>query len=156
MSGEKEKIFVYGSLMGGYWLAEELKTYQFLATLGNGYTRGKLYDFGDYPIAVPADDPNAFIYGELYEIVNPEALQMIDEAEGCIGEEPRDYLFRREMVEVTMSNGTTTLAWIYFYNQPFGEAPLIESGNYKLHMAEKKKLSRRGFFTRLFPKTGGG
>ena len=148
-----DKVFMYGPLMGGYELAGELQNYQFLKPIGRGKTPGRLYDLGGYPGAVELAGPDQYVYGDLYECNNNDTMNMIDEAAGAVGDDPDLYAFRRRMVVVTLANGTVDQAWIFFYTQPVDAFPEIPSGSFRAQKAEEKKLSRRGFFTRLFPKT---
>lgn len=147
-----DKVFMYGPFMGGYDLAEELKNYQFMTHIGRGRAVGKMYDIGDHPAVVTTDAPPSYVYGDVYEVSSEETLHMLDEGAGAIGEDPTLYQFRRYIVPVTMQDQTVVQAWLFFYNQPMEGFPLIPSGDYKVHKAEEKKFSRRGFFTRLFPK----
>ena len=60
------QLFVYGSLRSGF----RNPAYQYLAChfklLGEAVVQGKLYDKGDYPVAVPSSE-DAFITGEISE-----------------------------------------------------------------------------------------
>ena len=147
-----DKVFISGPLMGGSDLADELKHYQFLTYIGRGKTPGKMYNVGDYPGAVPTDAPRMYLYGDMYECNSEDALQMLDEGAGAVGDDPTLHHFRRDLRPVTLENGRLEQAWVFFYNMSVAGLPLIPSGDYQFHKTEEKKLSRRGFFTRLFPK----
>jgi hypothetical protein len=58
------QLFVYGSLRSGF----RNPAYQYLACnfrlLGEAVVKGKFYDKGDYPVAIPTSN-DAFITGEL-------------------------------------------------------------------------------------------
>ena len=68
------RIFVYGSLRKGF----NSPAYQYISQYFDfetpGRIRGKLYDLGEYPAAVP-DSADAFIVGELYKIRHPEEFE---------------------------------------------------------------------------------
>ncbi|MBI1748811.1 MAG: gamma-glutamylcyclotransferase [Acidobacteria bacterium] len=147
-----DRIFIYGPFMGGYDLAEELKNYQFIKYVGPGITPGTLYDLGSYPGAVAAAGMSPCVFGEVYEIISDESLPMLDEGQGAVGDDPKLYQFQRDLVRVTLRDGSTTEAWMFFYNMSVAGHSPIPSGNFKQHKLEEKKLSRRGFFSRLFPK----
>jgi gamma-glutamylcyclotransferase (GGCT)/AIG2-like uncharacterized protein YtfP len=40
-------------------------------------------------------------------------------------------------VSVTLDDGRTDDAWVYFYNAPLGRAPRIASGDYVEHLKNK-------------------
>src|SRR6266849_5959710 len=123
-----DKILIYGPLMGGYNLAEELHNYQFLKPVSRGKTPGKLYDIGGYPGAVETQEPRCFVFGDVYEFASADTLQMIDAAEGAVGDDPELYRFRRHLVPVTLENGTVEEAWMFFFNSPIDNYPRIPSG----------------------------
>jgi Uncharacterized conserved protein len=122
---------VYGTLRKGLSSpAYELISRYFNLT-GNAKVNGVLYNLGQYPGALPANSPFVII-GELYRIKDTglfdEAMARLDDYEGLVvgpGEIP---LYRREIVTVYAGN-TTINAWIYWYNRPVTNEPLIECGN---------------------------
>jgi gamma-glutamylcyclotransferase (GGCT)/AIG2-like uncharacterized protein YtfP len=77
-------VFVYGTLRKdtrGQVLSPLCRDWIFL---GYGTVAGELYDFGAYPGAVRADGTDAHIFGEVYELSDPEAMiPPIDRYEGC-------------------------------------------------------------------------
>ena len=101
--------------------------------------KGKLFDTGPYPAAVPASD--GFIVGELYTIRNESefgwAIGQLDDYEGVTAEPDEIQLFKRELVEVFIGN-TTISAWIYWYNGSVDGKPLIESGDLIQYLQQKK------------------
>ena len=97
---------------------------------GYGTVPGVLHDFGAYPGAVPSDDPERRVRGELYLLPDPaEMLPLIDRYEGCSDEDARPHEFERELTDVAMEDGSLRRAWIYWY----GPTPLgreLRSGDY--------------------------
>ena len=132
MNSDTLQLFVYGSLRSGspHPVQSYIKLYFVL--VGTATVRGKLYDMGDYPAAIPAEE-NDFITGELYRIRRKEefflVMDMLDEYEGMHVEPGEIPLFRRETVNVSIDK-MTTVAWIYWYNRDVGEGKLIVSGDY--------------------------
>jgi gamma-glutamylcyclotransferase (GGCT)/AIG2-like uncharacterized protein YtfP len=91
--------------------------------------QGQLYDLGPYPAAVPASDGR--VRGELYRVKDAESvLAVLDDMEGYDQHNPDRSLYQRSRVAVTLPDGPPVEAWVYFYNAPLGQAPLIPSGDY--------------------------
>ena len=61
-------------------------------------------------------------------------LAALDEIEGYRVGDPDRSLYTRSRSEVTLPDGTTRSAWVYFYNAPLGRAPRIASGDYLEHV----------------------
>jgi gamma-glutamylcyclotransferase (GGCT)/AIG2-like uncharacterized protein YtfP len=103
---------------------------------GRGFIRGALFDLGDYPAAVAA--PDGRIWGEVYELEDAKAvLTTLDAIEGYRQEEPDRSLYTRARADVTLADGSSRSAWVYFYNAPLGGAPRIPSGDYRAHLRSK-------------------
>jgi gamma-glutamylcyclotransferase (GGCT)/AIG2-like uncharacterized protein YtfP len=110
------QLFVYGTLRRG----SDNQFAQLLAGRGQfvGAARvpGRLYDLGSYPGAVPSDQPDQWIHGEVFSL-DDALLTALDEYEGAE--------FERAMVSATEPLD----CWIYWY---VGSAPdrLIASGDW--------------------------
>lgn len=134
------QLFVYGSLRSGFRSPayEYISRYFILA--GEAKVKGKLFDMGSYPAALPSGD-NTFILGELYRIKNEEefswAIGQLDDYEGVHAEADEVQLYRRGLVDVYLGNDITP-AWIYWYNGDVSGKPLIESGDVIRYIREKK------------------
>lgn len=133
------RLFVYGTLRSGLQHPAHTFIRQYFTLLCTAMVKGKLYDLGEYPGAVPCPD-EVFITGELYELSNEiqfsEAFAVLDNYEGLLvgpGETP---LFVREQVTVFLSDDIDT-AWIYWYNHDVGDAVCIESGDITKHTNKK-------------------
>jgi len=133
------KLFVYGSLRSAFKSQAYEYIMRFFSFDGNAKVRGKLFDLGAYPAAVPAND--SFIIGELYTIKSESefswAMGQIDDYEGVTAEQGEIQLYRRELVEVFMENATVS-AWIYWYNGSIEGKPCIESGDLIQYLQQKK------------------
>jgi gamma-glutamylcyclotransferase (GGCT)/AIG2-like uncharacterized protein YtfP len=124
-------LFVYGSLMSGF----KSPAYEYMSCYFNlvapAKIRGKLYDMGEYPAAIPVNE-DAFIKGELYRIKNePEfsyAIGQLDDYEGTKPEPGEPQLYRREIADV-MYNDTIIRAWVYWYNGDVTGKPIVASGD---------------------------
>lgn len=123
-----EYIFVYGTLKRD----KHSEMHQFLAKHAEfvdvaGYC-GKLYKVDYYPGAVPSDDPNDKVHGEVYLIRHPDVLfRHLDQYEECGREfpEPNEYVRRKQ--QVRLGSGDTVNAWIYLYNRSTQGLQLIEA-----------------------------
>lgn len=128
---EGRYLFVYGTLrqgsgrpMAGY-LARHARR------VGRATMKGRLYDLGGYPGAVPSDSLDDGVVGEVYLLDSPEAvLRALDEYEGCGPEDPPPTEYRRQRVTVRMEDGRRLQAWAYIYNRPTDGLRPIPSGDF--------------------------
>jgi gamma-glutamylcyclotransferase (GGCT)/AIG2-like uncharacterized protein YtfP len=125
-------VFFYGTLMAGFDRRRRAGIDTKLTYRGRGSIRAALFDLGIYPAAVPA--PEGLVWGEVYEMSDPEAVLLaLDDIEGFRPDDPDKSLYARAVADVTMPDGRTEQAWVYFYNAPLGRAPRIGSGDYLEH-----------------------
>jgi gamma-glutamylcyclotransferase (GGCT)/AIG2-like uncharacterized protein YtfP len=124
-----DKLFVYGTLLDednkyGVYLRDNSK---FFST---GRLKGRLYDIGEYPAAVLVPNGEEYFHGIILQMDEPEAiLALIDMYEGFGEEQPQPNEFVRVLTEA--DTDTDAIAcWIYLYNLPTHNLPLIESGRY--------------------------
>src|SRR5690242_8156175 len=104
-----------------------------LTYLGRGSIHAALFDVGIYPAAVPA--PDGQVWGEVYDVKDAAiVLAALDEIEGYTPEDPDRSLYVRTEVSVRLPDGSSTNAWVYFYNAPLGRAQPIPSGDYFEHI----------------------
>jgi predicted GNAT family N-acyltransferase/gamma-glutamylcyclotransferase (GGCT)/AIG2-like uncharacterized protein YtfP len=126
-------LFVYGTLRR----AANHPVHRLLAQkgkfLGMGTFRGKLYDFGRFPGAIPSTQISDRVVGEIYRLKDTrKVFQLLDDYEGR--------LFRREQRTILTRGGRKISAWIYLYVGPMHSAKLIRNGDY-LPASEKGKPS---------------
>jgi predicted GNAT family N-acyltransferase/gamma-glutamylcyclotransferase (GGCT)/AIG2-like uncharacterized protein YtfP len=130
VSGETN-LFVYGSLRreANHPVHQDLlEEWRFL---GTGTFRGRLYNLGRFPGAIPSSEISDRVIGEIYRIEEDrKTFQLLDEYEGSY--------FRRTRRPVVMDSGERISAWIYLYVGPLHVAKLIRSGDY-LAASEKGK-----------------
>jgi len=128
-----ERGFFYGTLMAGFDRRRRAEIDDRLTYLGRGSISAALFDLGIYPAAVPA--PDGQVWGEVYDVKDPAiVLAALDEIEGYTPEDPDRSLYVRTAVSVRLPDGSTTDAWVYFYNAPLGRAQRIPSGDYFEHI----------------------
>lgn len=133
-------LFVYGSLRNGFQHPAYQYLKDFFRPLGDGLVKGRFYDKGEYPVAVPVSE-EAYLIGELYEANNPESFQwaiaQLDDYEGLNvmpGESP---LYRREQVEILHHDKSIKKAWIYWYNESTAGLPPVETGDIFVYLQQK-------------------
>lgn len=132
-----ECIFFYGTLRTGFTRRAQIGIDAKLTYVGSGSIQALLFDLGIYPAAVPGDGR---VWGEVFETDDPASvLPPLDAIEGYRPAAPEQSLYTRMQVPVTLENGRTVSAWVYFYNAPLGQASQILSGDYLEHLEKDKK-----------------
>jgi gamma-glutamylcyclotransferase (GGCT)/AIG2-like uncharacterized protein YtfP len=130
MPSQPKHLFVYGTLRRGL---PDLNGWQkkFGAKLiGQGSIRAGLYNLGKYPGALPSQSHRT--HGEVYRLENPAtALKQIDRYEEYDEKEKDKSLYIRRPVTVTLRDGKTVVAWVYFYNGTIPKSKLIPGGRFK-------------------------
>jgi pyruvate carboxylase len=126
-------IVLYGSLMRGLGAADTLGISGRLRYVGPCVCTGELFDLGDYPgLRLGA----ARVLGELYALLDPRLLEVLDEFEGFDAERPRESLYLRE--RVTLIEPAEIEAWIYIYNHAPLASTRIESGDWRDHIKVRR------------------
>jgi gamma-glutamylcyclotransferase (GGCT)/AIG2-like uncharacterized protein YtfP len=127
----QDHLFVYGTLMRGFDHPMAKLLSRSAEFIGEARCRGRLYLVKHYPGLVLSDDASDVAFGELYRLHHPdELLREFDMYEAC-GEgfaEPTEY--RRQMLPVTLEDGTASEAWSYIYNWPVTGLPRMMSGRF--------------------------
>lgn len=111
------KLFVYGTLkVGGRFASsfDETRKSAVKATV-----EGQLWgdkDFTGYPMMFHGE--GEIVHGELheYDADMNELIHEMDRIEGFRVHDPEQSLFIRELINVTLEDGTTEKAWAYFFN----------------------------------------
>jgi gamma-glutamylcyclotransferase (GGCT)/AIG2-like uncharacterized protein YtfP len=128
-----EFVFFYGTLMAGFDRRRRLGIDPMLRYAGRGSIEAALYDLGIYPAAVPTTGSR--VWGEVFETdAIGDVLAALDQIEGHRPDDPDGSLYLREKVPTVLPDGRSVEAWVYFYNAPLGQAPLIPSGDYLEHV----------------------
>ena len=133
-------LFVYGSLRKGFQSPVYEYISQFFEFVGDATVRGRLYDLGTYPAAVPTTE-EAFITGELYRIRNEHefswAMGQLDDYEGLTVEAGETPLYRRDVCAIRI-NGQEISAWVYWFNGDVSAKPVIASGDMMEYLNQNK------------------
>ncbi|MBR1270854.1 gamma-glutamylcyclotransferase [Bradyrhizobium sp. AUGA SZCCT0222] len=126
-----DRLFVYGTLMRGFDHPMAKLLSRSADFIGEATCRGRLYLIKHYPGLVLSDDPADIVSGELYRLRDREALLgEFDMYEACGPgfRAPTEYL--RQMLNVTLADGSASEAWTYVYNWPVSGLPRIASGKF--------------------------
>jgi gamma-glutamylcyclotransferase (GGCT)/AIG2-like uncharacterized protein YtfP len=133
-------LFVYGSLRSGFRSPAYEYISRYFTFVSEGKIRGKLFDMGSYPAAIPTNE-NIFITGELYSAKSENefswAIGQLDDYEGVNVEPDEMQLYRRGLAEVYINNKITH-AWVYWYNGDVSGRHVITSGDLMQFLQNKK------------------
>ncbi|MGR8978954.1 MAG: gamma-glutamylcyclotransferase family protein [Gammaproteobacteria bacterium] len=124
-------IFVYGTLrsLGKNPMSRVLAGNA--RFMGEAFFPGRLYRVKHYPGAVPSDDPEEIVQGEVFFLPNKrKLLSILDRYEACSPNFPKPTEFVRTIQAVYLENGRCVSAWIYIYNHSTAGLELIASGNF--------------------------
>ncbi|MHB8272486.1 gamma-glutamylcyclotransferase family protein [Bradyrhizobium sp.] len=126
----QDRLFVYGTLMRGFDHPMAKLLSRSADFIGEARCQGRLYLVKHYPGLVLSGEPGDVVFGELFSLRTPEAsLVTLDDYEGC---DPNvaspQYL--RQVLPVTLDDGTISEAWTYVYNRPVAKLKRIASGRF--------------------------
>lgn len=130
-------IFTYGTLMSTATCEvgrAERAAMARCATLGGPASlRGRLFDVGLYPAAVPTPLALSRIHGEIWRLprVHDDLLAMLDRYEGCGPGSERMPPYRRTRVQVRTPNGQPVETWMYVWNRSTAGLMPIPGGRWR-------------------------
>jgi gamma-glutamylcyclotransferase (GGCT)/AIG2-like uncharacterized protein YtfP len=141
MDNDTYQLFVYGSLRSGFRNPVYNYLTRYFHLVGDAVVKGKLYDMGEYPVAIETNE-DKFISGELYAVNSPAefswAIAQLDDYEGLNVEAGEKPLYKREEVTAFI-NGQGSKAWVYWFNGDISNCPEIESGDLMQYLQQKNK-----------------
>jgi gamma-glutamylcyclotransferase (GGCT)/AIG2-like uncharacterized protein YtfP len=130
MGDRQDLLFVYGTLMRGFDHPMAKLLSRSAEFIGGARCRGRLYLVKHYPGLVLSDDASDVVFGELVRLHAPEAsLATFDDYEGC-GSGVASPQYLRQVLPVTLDDGTVSEAWTYVYNRPVAKLKRIASGRF--------------------------
>jgi len=125
-----DRLFVYGTLRRGFRLHRRLARLG-AVFCGEAMVAGELFDLGSFPGARPAEGEGKRVRGEVYQLSQPaQDLDVLDEVEGFNPRCAARSEFVRAIAEVTMRNGESCRAWIYWLGPVLRPMRCIASGDY--------------------------
>ncbi len=126
-----EYIFVYGTLRRDTNSEMHHLLAKYAEFVSDATYRGKLYQIDYYPGAVPSDDPNDVVQGEVYLLDQADVvLPLLDLYEACGPAFPEPNEYSRQKQSVLLKDGRTVTTWIYLYNHPTEGLESIKLGNF--------------------------
>jgi gamma-glutamylcyclotransferase (GGCT)/AIG2-like uncharacterized protein YtfP len=137
-----DHLFVYGSLRAGVArdLPEEAARARALLgaaarRIGRGSVQGRLYDVAWYPGLVSGRRPSERVVGDVWRILDREALlPALDAYEAARSRRrpraPRGHEYVRDRRRVRLEDGGAVSAWVYLFDGPVEGLPRIASGDY--------------------------
>jgi gamma-glutamylcyclotransferase (GGCT)/AIG2-like uncharacterized protein YtfP len=128
---EPSHIFVYGTLRieSEHPMARRICTRARL--VGKGTVPGRLYDLGWYPAAMFDASEKRRVLGDVFALKPGSRLLVeLDEYESG------DNNYTRTLLEVTLADGGTVIAWAYGVSKA-PNARLIQSGDFIAHRNAK-------------------
>ena len=124
-------LFVYGTLMRGFDHSMAKLLSRSADFIGEARCRGRLYLVKHYPGLVRSDDPADSVFGEVYRLrACDELLREFDMYEACGEGFPPPTEYVRQLLQVTLNDGSASEAWSYVYNWPVTRLPRIASGRF--------------------------
>jgi gamma-glutamylcyclotransferase (GGCT)/AIG2-like uncharacterized protein YtfP len=140
MTNNPDFLIVYGTLRPPFdnTFAQYLR--QRGRCVGEGTFGGQVFDMGSYPGAIQLETSSTRVHGTVFNISSQKSaiLTYLDYYEG-VGEDfdqPTEFI--RAIVPV-LFNDAITDCWVYLYNLPTHDKPLIESGDYAKHIGNPYK-----------------
>ena len=125
-------LFAYGTLQPGCAPAHIADLAAKLRPVGEGFVRGKLYDLGGYPGAVPDANSESRIFGTVMELPeDPEILRRLDAYEEYDPRSPDTSEYVREPCEIELTAAGMLECWIYRYNWKPDASRVIASGAWR-------------------------
>ena len=134
---QRLRLFSYGTLITGALSSRiDALIADHCIAQWEGWVRGRLFDLGSYPGAVPAARRGERVHGRVLELQRPgQVLPLIDQYEGYDPRAPHKSLYLREVVRVSPANGGPPVeACIYWLNQRPPGRQRIDSGDYRQYL----------------------
>lgn len=122
-SDDDQYIAFYGTLMHEQHTAIRKHLQDKLVFRGKCLIPGRIYNMGRYP-ALKLDGDRDTVHGELYEIIDPNPLALLDDYEAHDNYDPSLPGFSRHLIQLASPEQT---AWVYEYDGPVKEDQLIKS-----------------------------
>ena len=133
------ELFVYGTLRPSFGHPLGLALAREGGFQGIAQVPGSLYDYGEYPVAIPDSTGCEKLVGEVFAIPSDHSLiSELDLYEDYHPTNPQQSLFVRSEVAATFSNGECRDVEIYWYQASVEGLPRIDSGDYAVYCQSTK------------------
>lgn len=97
---------------------------------------GQLFDLGDYP---GLREGVGSVTGEVFALLDPEAIEVLDRFEDFFPDEPRESHYLRKRIQLIEPRAVT--AWVYVYNHAPPPDRRIEEGDWRAYLARRSSTS---------------
>ena len=126
-------LFVYGTLMRSSQLEQAIYLRNHADYLSTGWIPGRLYDAGGYPGLQELETYTDWVYGEIYQMHEPERLlSRLDAYEEATDAFPSPQEYKRKEAELLNDKGKICLCHVYYYQWPVTYLALISKGIWRL------------------------
>ncbi|MBK5935932.1 gamma-glutamylcyclotransferase [Halorhodospira sp. 9621] len=147
----QQRLFAYGTILAGADDPQVQAAIQrYTERIDEGWIRGRLYDLGPFPGAVPRlpqDSRETWVRGVLLTVLDPRRVfRVLDPYEDCDPQRPRAGLYRREQVAAHPASAPEAplTCQIYWINRVPPYARLIDSGDWHHHVQSRPPYAPRG------------
>ncbi len=124
-------LFVYGTLRRTCSTGAHNTYLNGAQFIDDAKIQARLYRVSYYP-AIVLSTKEEWVTGEVYRLTDATQLQALDDYEECALPTQAAQEYRRELTQVTLSNGETLAAWVYIFNRPTDHLFHIQSGDFLL------------------------
>lgn len=143
-------IFAYGTLMNGAegepGIAERAEIRAEATLIGPATIRGRMYEAGTMPGVVLGGEVSDRVHGEVWRLPHDadHLMALLDRYEGCAPGSIEPYPYRREAIRVRVGGRLRVTAWIYLWQGPICDLPLIADGRW-LAAARRRQIAQDRF-----------
>lgn len=121
-------LFVYGTLRRDCPNGAHPQYLAGAEFITSAQVRGKLYRVSYYPALVL--DDGGWVQGEIYRLQNEQQLARLDAYEECTYPALPEQEYQRCVIHAQTANGETFKVWVYAWQRPLENLPLIASGDF--------------------------
>lgn len=128
-------LFVYGTLLSGFTNTFRQLMESQTSFLSKGTIQGRLYDLGNYPGLVLSNEPNAIVFGEVYQVHQESLIKELDLYENYRHNDASS-LYLRSVQTIVLNDEQSVEAMVYTYNKSVDNAIRIIDGDYHTYLAK--------------------
>jgi gamma-glutamylcyclotransferase (GGCT)/AIG2-like uncharacterized protein YtfP len=121
-------LFVYGTLRRNCPSGAHQKYLAGAEFVANAQVRGSLYRVSYYPAL--AVDGKGWVQGEIYRLKDKHQLALLDTYEECTYPALPEQEYQRCLIQAESFTGECFTVWVYAYQHPLDNLPLIASGDF--------------------------
>lgn len=122
-------LFVYGTLRRACPTGAHQRYLAGAEFIANARVQGRLYRVSYYP-ALVLDHHAGWVQGEIYRLRDTEQLAALDTYEECTYPALPEQEYQRCSARVQLEDGSTVEVWLYAYQRPLADLPVIASGDF--------------------------